>query len=158
MEIPVLVLDGDVFRSTIGRDLGFSQADRTENIRRAAEVANLARSAQICVLAAFITPLARHRTLVREIIGTKNISLVHAKASVDSCRRRDIKGLYARADAGELLEMTGVTSLFEEPDNVDLTLPTSSESPSDSTDTLVRYILEKLDGSRLFTLGAKQKF
>lgn len=130
----VHVLDGDNLRTGLNRGLGFSDADRTENIRRAAEVAKLFVGAGVIVIASFITPLRAHRKLAREIIGTDDFLEVYVEASFEACRRRDPKGIYARAEAGNLTNFTGRDSTFEPPlpGEAWRILPTEQESPADS--------------------------
>jgi adenylylsulfate kinase len=108
-------LDGDNLRAGLNRGLGFGDADRTENLRRVAEVARLFVQAGIVTICSFITPLRAHRAMAREIIGAGDLLLFHVAASYEECARRDPKGLYARAAAGELPQFTGRDSTFEEP-------------------------------------------
>lgn len=119
----VYVLDGDNLRQGLNRNLGFSPEDRSENIRRVAEVARLFADAGIIVLTAFISPYRADRASAREIIG-EDFREVYVKASLDTCAARDPKGLYARARAGEIPEFTGVTAPYEEPESPDLVLDT----------------------------------
>jgi adenylyl-sulfate kinase len=143
----VLCLDGDVLRTGLCRELGFSDADRAENLRRAAEVARIGVASGLCVVAAFITPLNQHRRLVREIIGPDRLSLIFADAPLTVCQQRDVKGLYARARAGQVAHMTGVGSAFETPEAADLVLPTSGVSPESSARTLLAFALARLDSA-----------
>lgn len=140
----VLALDGDVLRAGLCHGLGFSDADRTENLRRAAEVARLGADSGLCVVASFITPLNAHRRLIRGIVGGERLSLIFADAPLEICRQRDNKGLYARADAGQLPQMTGIGSAFEPPEFTDLTLPTSGVTPEASTQALLKFSLARL--------------
>jgi adenylylsulfate kinase len=125
------LLDGDNVRTGLNRDLGFSDADRAENIRRVAEAAKLFVQAGVVVLCAFITPLRAHRRLVREIIGVEDFSEIYVAASFETCARRDPKGLYAKAGAGGVAQFTGRDSAFEPPASGDgaLTLDTEAASP-----------------------------
>jgi adenylyl-sulfate kinase len=141
---PVLELDGDTLRQGLCRNLGFTEAERTENLRRAAEIVRLGLASGLCVVASFITPLKAHRRLVREIVGAENFSLVWTDAPLEVCRRRDVKGLYARARTREVLQMTGIDSRFEAPDDADLILPTGTVSQMESSRTLVRFALARL--------------
>lgn len=109
------LLDGDNVRTGLNRDLGFSDADRSENIRRIAEVAKLFTQAGTVVLASFITPQRAHRELARSIVGSADLSEVYIKASFEACAARDPKGLYAKAKAGGVKQFTGKDSGFEEP-------------------------------------------
>ncbi len=109
------LLDGDNVRTGLNRDLGFTDADRAENIRRIAEVAKLFVQAGVVVIAAFITPQRAHRQLARTIIGAEDFSEVYVAASFDTCAARDPKGLYAKARAGNVQQFTGRDSAFEPP-------------------------------------------
>jgi len=111
----VQVLDGDNIRSGLNRDLGFGDLARRENIRRVAEVARLFAQSGVVVLASFITPREALRELAREIIGADDFFSVYVKASLAACTARDPKGLYKKAQAGEVKQFTGVEQAFEEP-------------------------------------------
>lgn len=141
---PVLALDGDVLRGGLSKGLGFSDADRTENLRRAAEVARLGCDSGLCVVASFITPLERQRHLVRHTVGSDRISLVWANAPLEICRQRDVKGLYARAQLGYVELMTGMGSGFEAPGLCDLDLPTAAVSPEISAQLLLEFARSRL--------------
>lgn len=109
------LLDGDNIRTGLNRGLGFSDADRAENLRRIAEVAKLHAHAGLVTLCSFITPLRAHRALAREIIGAGDLLEVFVKADFATCAKRDPKGLYAKAAAGGVGQFTGKDSSFEEP-------------------------------------------
>lgn len=109
------LLDGDNVRIGLNRGLGFSDADRAENLRRVAEVAKLFAHAGIVTLCSFITPLRANRAAAREIIGADDLLSVYVKASFETCARRDPKGLYAKAAAGGVGAFTGKDSAFEPP-------------------------------------------
>jgi adenylylsulfate kinase len=109
------LLDGDNVRIGLNRDLGFTDADRSENIRRISEVAKLFVQAGVVVIAAFITPQRAHRQLARSIIGADDFLEVYVAASFDTCAARDPKGLYAKARAGGVQQFTGRDSSFEAP-------------------------------------------
>jgi adenylyl-sulfate kinase len=141
--VAVLTLDGDQLRAGLCRGLGYSEADRAENLRRAAEVARLAADSGLGVIASFITPLETNRRLVREIIGRDRLTLVHVAASLEICHQRDIKGLYARAQQGGLAQMTGISSPFEAPGGADLTLDTGIETPALSSQKLLAHVLPR---------------
>lgn len=145
--IAVLSLDGDVMRSGLCRGLGFSDADRAENLRRSAEVARIALMSNLCVIAAFITPLESHREMVAGIVGPERISPVLINASLDVCRARDVKGLYAGATAGHVAQLTGVSSGFEKPARADLTVHTDRENVAASAGHLTAFALQQLDVS-----------
>jgi adenylylsulfate kinase len=141
------LLDGDNIRTGLNRGLGFGDADRTENIRRIAEVAKLFAHAGVVTLCSFITPLHAHRTLARDIIGSADLLEVYVKASFETCSRRDPKGLYAKASAGGVGQFTGKDSAFEEPagDAFDtLLIDTEAASPEACLDTLHAAVLPRI--------------
>ncbi len=138
---PVLALDGDRLRAGLCAGLGFSDAERAENLRRAAETARLATESGLDVVAAFITPRAVHRALVAGLVGADRFHLVHVAAPLDVCRARDVKGLYARATAGAVAQFTGVSSEFEPPTAAGLTLATAAEPVAASAARLRAYAL-----------------
>jgi adenylylsulfate kinase len=137
------LLDGDNVRTGLNRGLGFSDADRTENIRRIAEVAKLHAQAGLVTLCSFITPSRAHRTLAREIIGADDLLPVYVKADFATCARRDPKGLYAKAAAGGVGQFTGRDSAFEEPGEDEpstLVIDTEAASPEACLATLLAAI------------------
>ncbi|MDB6170349.1 MAG: adenylylsulfate kinase [Verrucomicrobia bacterium] len=143
-----LLLDGDRLREGLCRGLGFSDLDRTENLRRAAEVARLGVESGLVVIAAFITPLETQRRMVESIVGRDSISLVYLAAALDVCRRRDVKGLYGRAAAGGVEKMTGVSSTFDAAQACDLRIETGAESIEGSTGKLVEFARGRLGKRR----------
>lgn len=129
------LLDGDNVRTGLNRDLGFTDADRAENIRRIAEVAKLFVQAGVVVIASFITPLRAHRQLARSIIGADDFVEIYVAASFETCAKRDPKGLYAKAGAGGVKQFTGKDSAFETPSAEDIgavTIDTEAGTPADS--------------------------
>lgn len=140
----VKVLDGDNVRSGLNSNLGFSQEDRLENIRRVAEVANLFCETGIITIASFITPENEMRKLARGIIGDRDFVEVYVKASFEACQKRDPKGLYAKVNRGEVSQFTGKDSGFEEPDNTpDLTIETESQTEEESLQLLFDAVAER---------------
>ncbi|MDH4134299.1 MAG: adenylyl-sulfate kinase, partial [Gammaproteobacteria bacterium] len=115
----VFVLDGDTLRTGLNRDLGFSDTDRRENLRRAAETVKVMMEAGMIVIASFISPFRAERQMVREILG-KDFHEVYVEASLDACEARDPKGLYKRARAGQIPRFTGISSPYEPPENPDV--------------------------------------
>ncbi len=111
------LLDGDNVRQGLNRDLGFTSNDRVENIRRIAEVAKLMMDAGLIVLTAFISPFRKERDLARALIGPEDFTEVYVSTSLETCERRDTKGLYQKARDGKLLHMTGIDSPYEAPTN-----------------------------------------
>ena len=119
------VLDGDNVRHRLNRDLGFSAADRAENIRRISEVARLMNDAGLIVISAFISPFRQDRAMARDIIGADRFREVYVSTQLAVCESRDPKGLYHKARAGELQDFTGISSPYEIPENPDLVIDTS---------------------------------
>lgn len=119
------VLDGDNVRHGLNANLGFSPADRRENVRRIAEVARLMNDAGLIVIAAFISPMRADRALAREIIGNECFREIHVSTPLDVCESRDPKGCYLRARRGDLAEFTGVSAPYEPPEAPDMRIDTS---------------------------------
>ncbi|HEV7278447.1 MAG TPA: sulfate adenylyltransferase subunit CysN [Devosiaceae bacterium] len=137
------ILDGDNVRHGLNKDLGFTEADRVENIRRVAEVARLLADAGLIVLVSFISPFRNERRLAREIAGDIRFTEVHVDTPLAVCEARDPKGLYARARRGEIKNFTGISSPFEPPENADVVLHGAQFEPSELADQLY----ERLFGS-----------
>jgi bifunctional enzyme CysN/CysC len=129
---PAYVLDGDNLRHGLCRDLGFSDGDRSENIRRTAEVCRLFNDAGVIALSALVSPLAAQRALAREIVGPSRFLEVHVATPLAVCEQRDPKGLYLRARQGTLKGLTGIDGLYEPPARPDLRLDTSAGSIDDA--------------------------
>lgn len=140
----IKVLDGDNIRSGICQNLGFSIEDRNENIRRIAEVARLFLDCGVITLCSFISPTNEIRNMAREIIGSADFSEIYVQASLDECKARDVKGLYAKVERGEIKGFTGVDSPYEVPRSPTLSLNTEKESVEQSSETLIRMILKKV--------------
>ena len=145
----VKVLDGDNVRSGLNNNLGFSDEDRAENIRRVAEVAKLFADSGIITLTSFITPVESLRTQAREVIGSEDLLEVYVKASFDACAERDPKGLYAKVKAGEVKNFTGKDSAFEEPKNADLIIETESQTEAESLGTLYQAVANRFSREAL---------
>lgn len=135
----VFVLDGDNIRKGLNRDLGFSPEDRTENLRRVGEVAALFAKSGVIVISAFISPMHEDRLMVRSI-APNYFHNVHIKASLAACEKRDVKGLYAKARAGEIPEFTGISAPYEEPANPDIVVDTENLSVQACVEQLIKYI------------------
>ncbi len=131
------VLDGDNVRHGLNCNLGFSEADRSENIRRIAEVAKLMNEAGLIVITAFISPTIADRSMAKEIIGAHQFREVYVSTPLMACEARDPKGLYAKARSGELANFTGISALYEPPTQADLTLDTSSAALQDNVQRLL---------------------
>ncbi len=139
-----IVLDGDNLRSTLNKDLGFSEEDREENLRRVSEVAKLLVGNGLVVIVSFITPLEKFREQARNLIGDEDYFEVFVKASFETCRQRDVKGLYAKASEGKIEDFTGKDSAFEEPVSPWLCIDTETEDPGKSSDVLFRAIANEI--------------
>lgn len=138
------LLDGDNVRHGINGDLGFSQEDRSENIRRVAEIANLFIDAGLVVIASFISPLQSDRDLVKMIVGNDRYIEIHVSTSLEECERRDVKGLYKKARSGEIPEFTGISSPYEIPLAPDLRIDTGEVSPEEALKNILDLVIEKI--------------
>ena len=138
------ILDGDNIRSSINNNLGFSEADRRENIRRIAEVSKLFVDCGIVTLAAFISPTHAIRHMAAEIIGQNDFLEVYVSTPIKECERRDVKGLYAKARRGEIKDFTGISARFEAPENPFISIDTSCQSLEESVEILMKAILPKI--------------
>lgn len=143
----VYVLDGDNIRTGLNAGLGFGADDRRENIRRIAEVSKLFADAGIITLNSFITPTEELRSLARDIIGKENLIEVYVKASFETCKARDVKGLYAKVEKGLVPNFTGKDSGFEEPETTDLVIDTEAQSVEESLATLVGFVSPRVERS-----------
>lgn len=126
------LLDGDIIRQGLCRDLGFSDADRNENIRRLAEVARLFAECGVIALTAFISPLRAARENARQIVGPARFLEIHVATDLQVCEKRDVKGLYRKARAGAIPEFTGISSPYEPPENPALRIDTAAVSLADA--------------------------
>jgi len=134
------ILDGDNIRQGLNGDLGFSNEDRLENIRRISEVSRLFINAGVVVLVAFITPLNQYRTLARSIIGDEDYVEIYVSSSLKDCEVRDPKGLYARARRGEIQNFTGIDAPFEEPVSPSLTIDTQLHNLEESVEEILSFL------------------
>ena len=135
------ILDGDNIRAGINNNLGFSQEDRTENIRRIAEVGKLFVQTGIVTLACFVSPTEDIRQMARQIIGEDDFKEVFVSTPLEECERRDVKGLYARARQGQVKDFTGISAPFEAPKNPTLCIDTSKLPLEESVKRVVELIL-----------------
>lgn len=138
------ILDGDNIRSGINNNLGFSEADRVENIRRIAEVSKLFIDTGIVTIAAFISPNNDIREMAANIIGKEDFLEIYVSTPLEECERRDIKGLYAKARRGEIKNFTGISAPFEAPVHPALTLDTSLLSLEESVNRLLELVLPRI--------------
>ncbi|MFI3304280.1 MAG: adenylyl-sulfate kinase [Rikenellaceae bacterium] len=139
------LLDGDNVRRGMNRNLGFSPEDRIENIRRIAEMGRLFVDCGIVTLSAFISPTAEMREMAREIIGEDDFLEIYVSTPIEECERRDVKGLYKRARAGEIKEFTGISQPFEEPQNPTMSIDTSSLSIEEAVAKLLEIVLPRIE-------------
>ena len=139
-----VMLDGDVIRKGLNKDLGFSDADRRENIRRIAEVSKLFIDTGMIVLSAFISPYEADRRNVREIIGSGNIIEVFVDCPVEVCEQRDTKGLYKKARSGELRDFTGISSPYERPSDPAIVIATNVLTIERSLEILLKKVLPEV--------------
>ena len=142
MGVKTYMLDGDNVRTGINNDLSFSPEDRKENIRRIAEVANLMIDAGLITLAAFVSPYKKDRNNIRSIVKDINFVEIHINTSIEECERRDVKGLYKKARAGEIKNMTGISAPYEAPENPDVEI--KNESIESATKKIIEYIKPKI--------------
>lgn len=140
-----VILDGDILRKGLNSDLGFSDADRYENIRRIAEVAALFKDTAVITIVAFISPYRSMRESARIRAGKSSFLEVFVKASLETCIRRDPKGMYRKAIDGQLKDFTGIGSAYEEPESPDLTIDTEKLSVEESIDILLNEVLKRTE-------------
>jgi len=137
------ILDGDNIRSGINNNLGFSEEDRTENIRRIAEIGKLFVNTGIITIAAFISPSNELRQMAACIIGQDDFLEIYISTPLEECEKRDVKGLYAKARRGEVKNFTGISAPFEAPEHPALSLDTSTMSLEESVNALLKLVLPK---------------
>ena len=143
MAATLILLDGDNVRHGLNKDLGFTAADRVENIRRVGEVARLCVDAGLIVLCSFISPFRAERAAVRSLLDEAEFVEIHVTAPLEVCERRDPKGLYAKCRAGQLPNFTGIDSPYEEPENPDLILDTTSAPAAELAQRVVALLQER---------------
>ena len=136
-------LDGDNIRHGLNNDLGFTDADRVENIRRVAEVAKLMADAGLVVITAFISPFTSERDYARQIVADDEFIEVFVDAPLEVCEARDPKGLYKKARAGQLRNFTGIDSEYQKPKNPEIVLQSSDKTPEELADYVLEYLLPK---------------
>jgi bifunctional enzyme CysN/CysC len=135
------LLDGDNVRQGLNKDLGFTEADRIENIRRIGEVARLMTDAGLIVLTAFISPFRAERRMVREMMNEGEFIEVFVDTPIEVAEARDVKGLYKKAREGKIKNFTGIDSPYEPPENAEITVNTVSMTPSEAADYIIQQIL-----------------
>ena len=134
------ILDGDNIRHGLNRDIGFSPEDREENIRRIGEVAHLFTQAGIINMTAFISPYRGDRKKARDLTNEGEFIEIFCRCSVDACEKRDRKGLYEKARAGEIPEFTGISAPYEEPENPEITIDTDKETIEEGVEKIISYL------------------
>ena len=134
------LLDGDNVRHGLNKDLGFTDTDRVENIRRVAEVSKLMVDAGLITLVSFISPFKSERQMAKDLLSSDEFFEIFVNTSLEECEKRDPKGLYKKARAGELKNFTGIDSLYEEPENPDLILDTTSSNAEELTDKIINFL------------------
>ena len=142
--VSTFTLDGDNIRQGLNKDLSFTTDDRSENIRRIAEVANLMINSGVVVLAAFVSPFIKDRNEIRTIVGPKNYIEIFVNTSIEECEKRDVKGLYKKAREGKIKNLTGISSPYQAPLKPDLEIKTENEAVELSTNKILNYISEKI--------------
>jgi bifunctional enzyme CysN/CysC len=134
------LLDGDNVRHGLNRDLGFTDADRVENIRRVGEAAKLFVDAGLIVLVSFISPFRSERRMARELLGQGEFIEIFVDTPIEICMQRDPKGLYEKAKAGEIANFTGISSPYEIPETAEITVRTAGRAPGDCAAEIVAYL------------------
>ena len=138
------LLDGDNIRHGLNKDLGFTEADRIENIRRIGEVSKLMADAGLIVITAFISPFRSERNMVRELVDTGEFIEIFVDTPLQIAEKRDVKGLYAKARAGELKNFTGIDSPYERPSKPEITIDTSELSIDEAAEIIIKYYLSSI--------------
>lgn len=138
------VLDGDIVRTGLNSDLGFSDTDRNENIRRIAEVSAIIKDASLVVIVAFISPFSSMREFARQRAGGEAFMEVWIKASLETCIRRDPKGLYRKAMEKHISDFTGINSPYEEPENPDMIIDTEKLTVEESVNMLIEAVIRRI--------------
>jgi adenylylsulfate kinase len=142
--IKTYVLDGDNIRLGINKDLSFSAEDRSENMRRIAEIAKLFIDAGVVVMGAFVSPYKKDRKSIEYVVGNNNFVEVFVNTSLEACELRDVKGLYAKARKGEIKDFTGINAPYEAPENPDIEVVTDNMTVREAVDIIYPVIIKKL--------------
>ena len=135
------LLDGDNIRTGINNNLGFSDSDRTENIRRIAEVSKLFLNCGVITINCFVSPTEEIRQLAKKIIGAENFIEVFINTPIEVCEARDVKGLYQKARAGEIKDFTGISAPFEDPKEAQIVVKTANKTVEDSAEEIINYLI-----------------
>ena len=140
MGLHTIILDGDNIRHGLNKDLGFTEADRVENIRRVGEVAKLMVESGLICITAFISPFESERRMIRSLVTKDEFVEIYVDTPLEICEERDVKGLYAKARAGQLPNFTGISSPFEEPKNPEIRIDTIQTSPEVAADIIIDFL------------------
>ena len=143
-DLSTYILDGDNIRQGINKDLSFTPEDRSENIRRIAEISNLMLDAGVITLATFVSPYIKDREEIKKVVGTDNFIEIFVNTSLEECEKRDVKGLYKKARSGEIKNMTGISSPYESPIRPDLEVITDGQTIEQSIEIIINFINKKL--------------
>ena len=141
--ISTYILDGDNIRQGINKDLSFSPQDRSENIRRIAEISNLMLDAGVVTLAAFVSPYLKDREAVKQVVGLDNVIELFVNTSLAACENRDVKGLYKKARAGEIKKMTGISAPYQPPIHPDIEIITDGQTIQESVAAIMQFLNTK---------------
>lgn len=144
LKIHTYVLDGDNVRRGINKNLGFSPEDRSENNRRIGEISKLFIDAGLVVIAAFVAPYAKDRKIIKDTVNPENFVEVFVNTSLEECEKRDVKGLYKKARAGKIKNMTGISAPYEIPQNADVVI-SELNTIEESIETVYQVIKDKLE-------------
>ena len=139
------ILDGDNIRQGINKDLSFAPQDRSENIRRIAEISNLMLDAGVVTLAAFVSPYIEDREAVKQIVGPEKFIEIYVNTSLEACELRDVKGLYKKARAGEIKNMTGISAPYQAPTHPDLEIITDGQTIQESVAVIMQFLNTKFN-------------
>ena len=137
------ILDGDNVRQGINKDLSFAPKDRSENIRRIAEISKLMLDAGVITLAAFVSPYKKDREVVKQIVGPDKFIEIYVNTSLEACESRDVKGLYKKARAGEIKNMTGISAPYQAPTHPDLEIITDRQTIQESVAIIMQFLNTK---------------
>jgi len=139
------ILDGDNVRQGINKDLSFAPKDRSENIRRIAEISNLMLDAGVITLAAFVSPYKKDREVVKQIVGPDKFIEIYVNTTLSECESRDVKGLYKKARAGEIKNMTGISAPYQVPTHPDIEIITDSQTIQQSVAVIMQFLNTKFN-------------
>ena len=139
------ILDGDNIRQGINKDLSFTPQDRSENIRRIAEISNLMLDAGVVTLAAFVSPYIKDREAVKQIVGPDKFIEIYVNTSLEACESRDVKGLYEKARAGEIKNMTGISAPYQAPIHPEIEVDTDGQTTQQSVSAIMQFLNKKFN-------------